>query len=584
MKSVKEYLKNNTLLFDGSMGTYFSSKTKSGDTNCELANITNPEIIKEIHEEYIKAGCKAIKTNTFAAQLSDEKTAEKIIKNGIEIARSAAGNDVYVFADIGPVKPSKEENIFTEYKKIVDIFLFENADNFLFETLSTDSAIGEIAQYIKNKNKNAFIIASFAVSPDGFTREGIHIRNILKNLSESKSLDAVGLNCVSGAKHMLELIQKLDLRGLTFSVMPNAGYPTVIHNRTFYKGTPEYFAAQMAQIAANGVKILGGCCGTTPLHINETYKAIANKEGKAFQQISYKEKPANSADKNAFFDKMQSGKKVIAVELDPPQKGSCEKFLNGAKELKEAGIDILTIADCPIARARMDSSILACMVKSGLNLDTLPHMTCRDRNLNATKALLLGTYANGIRNILAVTGDPIPSAERKEVQSVYQFNSRKLAAYISSLCEDEFETPFKIFGALNINALNFDMQIKLAKQKIENGMCGFLTQPVLTQRAFENIQRAKAELNAKILGGIIPVVSEKNAVFMNSEINGINVCEEIINMHKSKTREESEIIAKDTSVEIAKKISPYVDGYYVITPFSRTTLVSNIVKEIKNFE
>lgn len=214
-------------------------------------------------------------------------------------------------------------------------------------------------------------------------------------------------------------------------------------------------------------------------------------------------------------------------------------------------------------------------------MDALPHMTCRDRNLNATKALLLGLYAEGIRNVLLVTGDPIPTAERDEVKSVYQFNSRKLAAFVTSLGKKLLPGQFHAFGALNVNARNFDVQIRLAKEKEEKGIVGFLTQPVLTPQAFENLKRAKEELNGYILGGIIPVVSARNARFMDSEISGINVDPQITELYEGKNREESEALATEISVEIMRQITPYVDGYYLMTPFGRTGLIARILKEFE---
>ena len=269
------------------------------------------------------------------------------------------------------------------------------------------------------------------------------------------------------------------------------------------------------------------------------------------------------------------------MELDPPADVNLTKFMNGAWMLKGAGVDIITIADCPIARARMDSSLLACKIRRELNLDALPHMTCRDRNLNATKALLMGLYAEGVRNLLLVTGDPIPTAERDEVKSVYQFNSRKLAAFVSGLGQTALPTPFHLFGALNVNALNFDVQLRLAKEKLEKGMIGFLTQPVLTPEAFENLKRARKELDGYILGGIIPVISARNARFMDSEINGIRVDDRVTQLYEGKNRAEAEDLAVEISAEIARQIAPYVDGYYLMTPFQRTGLICRILEQMQ---
>ena len=280
-----------------------------------------------------------------------------------------------------------------------------------------------------------------------------------------------------------------------------------------------------------------------------------------------------------------SGKKVIAVELDSPKDADLTAYLEGARRLQAAGTDLMTVADCPIARARMDSSLVACRVHRELGLNVLPHMTCRDRNLNATKALLLGLYAEGVREVLAITGDPIPSAERDEVKSVYQFNSRKLAQYIVSLAGEgrEMPSPLTVFGALNLNARNFDVELRRAVEKLENGMSGFLTQPVLSEQAVENLRRTRETLGerAKILAGIMPVVSQRNAIFMENEVNGIHVAEDIMEAFAGLDREQGEALGLEVSMQMAREALPYADGFYLMTPFNRVALMERLIARLK---
>ena len=257
------------------------------------------------------------------------------------------------------------------------------------------------------------------------------------------------------------------------------------------------------------------------------------------------------------------------------------KFVQGAYDLKESGADVITIADCPVGRVRMDSSLLACKLEREVGVEALPHLTCRDRNINATKALLLGLYAEGIKNILLVTGDPVPSAERDEVKAVYQFNSRKLATFVASLGETILPEPFHMFGALNVNARNFDIQLQLAQEKERIGMTGFLTQPLLSPRAVENLKRAREGLNGYILAGLFPPVSARNARFMDSEVNGIRVAPEIIEQYEDLDREESERLAVSLMTQFAREAEPYVNGYYLMTPFSRTALIQRIIGSIR---
>lgn len=633
--NIREYLKTSTLLFDGAMGTYLASKEHRFQSTPEMACLEEPALVKEIHREYLESGARAIKTNTFGANRQNfPEHFRAMIQSGYALAKSEADKSgAYVFADIGPADENadqasgnnapKAHEILTE---VADLFLENGATNFLFETNSSAAAVLKAAEHIKSKCPDSFIIASFAVLPDGFTRDGIFTSDLVRTINQSPAIDAFGLNCAQGAVHMLEEAKRIasnithsmqSTQGVQtpqpqqapklLSLMPNAGYPIVLGHRTVYEGDPALFAQNLAQMASLGAKILGGCCGTTPVHIQKIAQALAQTKADKAEKTKTEQSPSESPAKaiksaaepttqstkptekpnitpneSPFWAKLQKGKKVIAVELDPPENTNADKFMKGASQLKEAGADIITIADCPIARARMDSSLLSCKVKRELDMEALPHMTCRDRNLNATKALILGLYSEGVRNVLLVTGDPIPTAQRDEVKSVYQFNSRKLAAFVSGLNQQALPEPMHIFGALNINARNFDVQLRLAKDKMQHGMVGFLTQPVLSETGLENLKRARTELpGAIILGGLIPIVSERNARFMDSEINGISVDPRLFDLYRNLDRTQSENLALDITVRIAQAISPYTDGLYIVTPFQRTSLVSRIITKLR---
>lgn len=581
--NIFEDLKAGPLLFDGAMGTYFASLNDDPLARCEPANLSNPALIRRIHEEYLAAGCRAVKTNTFAANsfalnLPFGRVRE-ILEAGWRLASEAAAPyGAYVFADIGPVSGAQEYGIDEEYRRIADVFLALGARHFLFETFATDRDLPAIVRYIKERCREAFILTSMAVSPDGFTEEGVSGIALLHRMQENPNVDAVGINCMSGPYHLKRYITTLKDIHKPLSVMPNAGYPTVVGSRTYFGNNAGYFGREMSDIVRGGASVIGGCCGTTPEFIRRTAEQLACVDAPFIRVNAAEpaEDQARSAWENRFADKLMAGKRVIAVELDPPMDIDVGFFMDGARRLRDVGIDILTIADCPVARARMDSSLLACKVQRELDMDTLPHMTCRDRNLNAIKALLLGLAMEQVHNVLIVTGDPIPSARRDEVKSVFNFNSRMLAKFIRALGE-EIASPFLIAGALNVNAVNFDVQLRLAKEKVGNGVQVLLTQPVLSPRAMENLQKAHEELDAKILAGIIPVVSHRNACFMNSEIPGITVSDEIISMYEGKSREECATLAVETSVKIAREVEPYSDGWYFMTPFKRVDLVEQIL-------
>ena len=589
MIDVRAHLARKPLLFDGGMGTYY--KAKPG-TECEQGNLLDPAGVRKVHREYLAAGAEAIKTNTFglprmaAAQLPDWQA---LARAGWKLAAEAAGETgAAVFADLGPAPDTEAAPAGSIYTAVARCFVEQGARNFLFETLSSDAGVLEAVQAVKAQVPDAFVLVSFAVLPDGYTREGQYGRELVRRMTESGIVDAVGFNCVSAPGAMRALMQQLGGSKLPLSVMPNAGYPVVTRTQVKYQGKPEYFAKELARIAAEGVRILGGCCGTTPAHIAALRAALDSLPAveKAAQavQVSTPEAPTVEKD-DAFLRKLNAGKKVIAIELDSPKDADLTNYLAGAKRLQAAGADLLTIADCPIARARMDSSLVACRVHRELGLCTLPHMTCRDRNLNATKALLLGLYAEGVREVLAITGDPIPTAERDEVKNVYQFNSRKLAQYIVSLAGEgrEMPGPMTVFGALNLNARNFEVELRRAGEKLENGMSGFLTQPVLSEQAVENLRRTRETLGerAKILAGIMPVVSQRNAIFMENEVNGIHVAEDIIEAFAGLDREQGEALGLEISLKMAREALPYADGFYLMTPFNRVALMERLIARLK---
>ena len=589
MLDVRKLLAQRPLLFDGGMGTYY--KAKPGQ-ECEQANLTDPDGILAVHRAYLAAGADAIKTNTFSLPrlaAAQQPGWEQLADAGWQLAAKAAGETgAAVFADLGPAPDTENLPAEQVYLSVAKRFALLGARNFLFETLSTEEGVLEAIHALKQTVPEAFVLVSFAVLPDGYTREGRYCAELVRRMAQSGVVDAVGLNCVSAPGAMRALVQQLGDAGLPLSVMPNAGYPVVARAQVRYQGKPEYFARELSRLAAEGVRILGGCCGTTPQHIAALRTALdalpeALPAAPAAKPAATA-KPAVETD-DVFLRKLRAGQRVIAVELDSPKDANLTAYLEGARRLQAAGADLLTIADCPIARARMDSSLVACRVHRELGMNVLPHMTCRDRNLNATKALLLGLYAEGVREVLAITGDPIPTAERDEVKNVYQFNSRKLAQYIVSLAGEgrEMPSPITVFGALNLNARNFEVELRRAAEKLENGMSGFLTQPLLSAQAVENLKKTRETLGerAKILAGILPVVSQRNAIFMENEVNGIHVDEAIIQKFEGLDRTAGEELGLEVSVQAAKAAAPYADGFYLMTPFNRVALMERLIARLR---
>ena len=584
---VRELLAQGVLLFDGATGTALCAQSGEGEA-VERLCLTQPQRVLALHRAYLAAGCKAIKTNTFAAHVSlacenkdDQKT---LIRAAYDLARRAGdAYDAAVFADIGPA-PTDADSAAACYIAMAEQFLNVGATCFLFETMQSGEGLAEAAAYIKASCPDAWIMVSFAADADGFTRAGEQASALALQMSACGAVDAIGLNCICGAYHIRQLLSALDVGDKWMSAMPNAGYPHVEEGRTYYDSAPAYYAQQVMECVKAGARIVGGCCGTTPEHIRQIARLLGTPMPPRVRQGDEKAaQPPEKGCRSRILRRLEQGRRITLVELDPPRSADIGGFMEGARQLEQAGADAITIADCPIGRARMDSSLLACKLSRELGIEALPHMTCRDRNVNATKALLLGLSMENVHNVLAVTGDPIPTGDRGSVKSVYQFNSRVLAKFIRGLGESGEAEPFFVCGGLNINAVRFDSELDRAKEKMDCGVSAFLTQPVLSEQAALHLERARDELRgAKLIGGLFPVVSEKNARFLQSEVHGITVDEAVVRAYAGLDRAQGEDMAVRLCREAASRISPFVDGYYIMTPFQRVELVCRVIRATRN--
>lgn len=584
---VRELLAQGVLLFDGATGTALCAQSGEGEA-VERLCLTQPQRVLALHRAYLAAGCKAIKTNTFAAHVSlacenkdDQKT---LIRAAYDLARRAGdAYDAAVFADIGPA-PTDADSAAACYIAMAEQFLNVGATCFLFETMQSGEGLAEAAAYIKASCPDAWIMVSFAADADGFTRAGEQASALALQMSACGAVDAIGLNCICGAYHIRQLLSTLDVGDKWMSAMPNAGYPHVEEGRTYYDSAPAYYAQQVMECVKTGARIVGGCCGTTPEHIRQIARLLGTPMPPRVRMDDEKAaQPPEKGCRSQILRRLEQGRRITLVELDPPRSADIGDFMEGARQLEQAGADAITIADCPIGRARMDSSLLACKLSRELGIEALPHMTCRDRNVNATKALLLGLSMENVHNVLAVTGDPIPTGDRGSVKSVYQFNSRVLAKFIRGLGESGEAEPFFVCGGLNINAMRFDLELERAKEKMDCGVSAFLTQPVLSEQAALHLERARDELRgAKLIGGLFSVVSEKNARFLQSEVHGITVDEAVVRAYAGLDRAQGEEMAVRLCRKAASRISPFVDGYYMMTPFQRVELVCRVIRATRN--
>ncbi len=588
---IKEYLKNKILISDGAMGTYYSEITGNDVSYCEFANLNDKNTIKKIHSKYIEAGAKLIRTNTFSANIYDlgvtHKALKEIIYSGIDIAKEAASNKgIFIGGSIGPIRKENnldefDEEILEEYKFIVDCFLEKKIDIFIFETFSSYTYLDEISKYIKEKNNDTFILTSFAFKPDGFTRDGLSVSKVLSYLENINEIDGYGFNCGSGPSHLCEIVKKAAINNKIISVLPNAGFPEIIHERTIYPNNPSYFAKKISELKNFGVSILGGCCGTNPSYVKELSSSISfsKTNDNIVANIASNNELKTKSKINKFKQKLDNDEFVTIVELSPPTDTDISKVIEGAKLCKENNVDLVTIPDSPMSRVRADSAIIASKIQREIGIDAMPHICCRDKNTNAIRSTLIGAHIENIRNVLAITGDPVSDASKVQTKSVFNLNSFKLIELINDMKTEVFkEDGMLIGGALNLNVRNKEAEFNRMMKKIEKGANFFLTQPIYDDDAIEFLKVIKERVDIKILAGVLPIVSYRNAMFLNNELPGVTIPEKYINMFsENMTKEEGQSIGLEIAVDIVKKLKEVSDGLYFIAPFHRVS-----IKEIRD--
>lgn len=592
--NIREYLKKSKLIADGSFGTYYSQKYKTVDIP-EYANITASQRISEIHTEYINSGAKLIRTNTFASNTysldcSIEQVKENI-KAAYKIAKEAveqSGKEIFIAGNIGPVPAVFQpdfEAVEEEYYQIAKTFIDEGADILCFETFTQSEHIMPAIKRIKEEC-NPFIIVQFCVNQYGYSEAGESAERLVSETAFSKCVDAVGLNCGVGPAHMQQILSRINLNNNCFATaMPNAGYPLLVRNRVKYADNPIYFASKVNDMALLGADIIGGCCGTTPDYIREVAKTVDLTPTVKSDETSANNENEKPVIKKSFFrnaDGTIKDKKLIAVELAPPFGADDKKLLEAAHMLKGLGVDVLTFPDSPSGRTRIDSVLMAQKVKNVTGFEVMPHICCRDKNAIAMRSTFLGASINDINNFLIITGDPIPVMARQVVKSVFNFDSVGLMRIADEMNSEALkDSPLTYGGAINQSRRRIESEIKRVQKKMEAGAEFFLTQPVFTAEDAERLRRVKEETGARILCGIMPLVSRKNALFMKNEISGVNVTDEVIERYpENGDREDGENVGVELAKEMIAATRDFADGYYFSFPFNRTYLLKRIIQEV----
>lgn len=594
--AIREYLQEKKLITDGSFGTYYGDKYETQQMP-EFCNFDQADFGKvvEIHREYIKAGAHLIRTNTFATNsvmldMEFDKVQENI-KNAVNCAKEAVADaEVFIAGDIGPI-PSDlcldPQEVEEEYYKIAKTFVETGISILTFETFPDIDSIVPAIKRIKAEN-DVFVMVQFSINQYGYTKAGIRARKLFLMASQIDEIDAVGLNCGVGPGHMEQIMSDLledwdvmeKLKDKYIVSLPNAGYPERIRNHITFAKHPDYFVSKLDELEKKGIEILGGCCGTTPDFIKLLSDKIDISQKPRIQVAKVDDDEKAEPENKAFFvDKLGTGEKIIAVELAPPANTNDANVLKGAHMLKELGVDVLTFPDSPSGRTRVDSVLMAEKVHRATGMCVMPHICCRDKNAIAMRSVFLGAHINDIHNFLIITGDPVPSVSRSSVKAVFNFDAVGLMNIARDMNDENFkECPLVYGGAINQSRRNIEVEIGRVKRKMEAGAQFFLTQPVFTTEDADRLRRFKEETGARILCGIMPLISRKNASFMKNEIAGVNVTDEIIARYpENATREEGEAVGIEIAKEIIAYTEDFVDGYYFSFPFNRVYMLEKIL-------
>ncbi len=603
-----EFLKNNLVLFDGAMGTEIYNKGVFINTCYDELNLTRPSLIKEIHKKYIDAGADVIETNTFGAnrfKLQKHGLEDKVYEinlRGAEIAREAAGDDIYVAGSVGPLNVRLEPWGPLSEAEAKEIFLEQlkglmdgGVDLIILETFS-DLHLIQQALEIAKSNYQIPVIAQMTIGNDGCSLFGTP-PELFANKLMQLGADVVGINCSVGPKPMLDALEQMTgAVNVPISIMPNAGTPVDVEGRNIYLATADYFAEYTRRFIHAGARIVGGCCGTDPTFIKEMRKAIQSIQPRNIisKQIEVKTEKklvqsVSICDKSNFSRKICNGEFVTSVEIVPPRGADPTLPIEQAKLFKEAGIDALNIPDGPRALSRMGAPYLSLMIQQQTGMEVILHYACRDRNLLGMVGDLLGASAAGINNILLITGDPPKMGTYPDATAVFDVDSIGLTNVVTHLNSgvdlegNPIDKPTAFFTGVGVNpgALDLDYEIRRFQWKVKAGAEFAITQPVFDNDLFYKFLKKISHLKIPIIAGVWPLVSIGNAEFMNNEVPGASVPAHIMKrMYATKTKEEAREVGIEIARETIRELKRDIAGVQVSMPFGKSKYPLDVLKEV----
>ncbi len=610
------------VLFDGAMGTMLYAKGVFINQCYDELNLRSPDLVRDVHRAYVKAGAEVLETNSFGANrlkltpFGLAAQVHELNKRAAELAREAAdeGHDVLVAGAVGPLGVRLEPYGPTSSEEARDIFREQmeglkagGADLFILETFSDLHEIGQAIAAAREVDPAMPVVAQMTVGADGLTTYGSTPEDVARALDRFGA-DVIGLNCSVGPQTILEAIEKIvPVTSRKISAQPNAGMPRDVGGRSMYMASAEYMASYARHLVQAGAKVVGGCCGTTPEHIRAMCEGIRplsprfaraggggkHAEGGAapvLRDVVHRTPDVAAvplADRSKWGAKLAAGTFVSSVEIVPPRGVDATRMLADVALLKQAGVDAVNVPDGPRAQSRMGALLTSLLIEQQVGIEAVTHYACRDRNLLGMLSDLLGASAVGLRNLLLITGDPPKMGPYPSATAVFDIDAIGLTNLVRNLNhgrdpgDNSIGKPTQFVIGVGVNPAPIDLEHELKRfaWKVEAGAEFAVTQPVFDASQLENFLRRTEGARVPIVAGIWPLVSVRNAEFLANEVPGVSVPESVISrMRKASDRSKEHAVAEGIAIarEMLKRVQDSVQGVQVSAPFGKVELALEV--------
>ena len=612
----RKRIKQGPILCDGAMGTLLDLY-EYPELPHEIQNIKNPDIVERVHREYVDAGAEIIQTNTFSgnryrlAQFRLDDRMKEVNRSGVEIARRAAGDSVYVAGSVGPTGKLLEplgklklKHARDAFREQIEVLINTGVDLLMLETFVSLAELDEAITAAKDVT-DLPIVAQKAFPEDGAILSGSFPVEVVEHLL-GRGVDVVGANCAVGPQRMFSIIRSMYKDGVVLSAQPAAGIPTLLNGRSIYHATPQYLAAYAKELLQGGVTLIGACCGSTPAHIRAIRKVIeelksqgtkikvrepVKKKTEYRESIVVESAAAGAGQDRSRFARNIGKKFLTSVELDVPRGIDVSSVIEGARYLHRYGIDAINITDGARARLRISSVALSYQIQQQVGIEAMTHLATRDRNMIGLQAELLGAHALGLRNILCITGDPTNIGDYPQATSVFDIDSPGLIRAVKSMNEGrdlmgntiEGKTSFLIACAVNAMADNFDLEMEKLEKKIAAGVDILYTQPIYELRTLEALLNRTQRWSIPVMLGLLPLRSYKHAEFLHNEIPGMAIPHDIRERLRT-AGEKSGDVGVEMTVKFLERAKSLIAGAYLMPPFKKYDIVPKILEGVGMLE